>query len=162
LKTFEKILIANRGEIALRVIRAAKSLGINTVAVYADDDAESLNVTHADEAFLLSGKTLKDTYLNQQKIIQIAIECKAQAIHPGYGFLAENADFAAKVNKAGIIFIGPSPDNIRLMGEKNKALAFVQSLGIPILPSFRGTKAQIMERLPAVDFPVMVNASWRG
>lgn len=162
MKTFEKILIANRGEIALRVIRAAHQSGIRAVAVYAADDSESLHVTLADEAYLLAGKTLKETYLNQQKMIQIALSAGCEAIHPGYGFLSENASFAEKVKRAGLIFIGPSAENIHLMGEKNQSLTYVHSLGIPILPSLRGTLDELTSRLEEISFPVMVKASNGG
>ncbi|MBA4409690.1 MAG: biotin carboxylase N-terminal domain-containing protein [Bacteroidota bacterium] len=156
------LLIANRGEIAVRIIRAAKKNGIRSVAIYAVDDADSLHVSLADEAVLLSGGTLAETYLNQEKIIQIALESKADAIHPGYGFLSENFGFAQKVADAGLIFIGPSPENIRLMGEKNQALDYVRSLGIPVLKSFRGTIDEILQHAPEMEFPVMVKASGGG
>lgn len=156
------LLIANRGEIAVRIIRSAQKNGIRSVAVYAADDADSLHVSLADEAVLLSGKTLVETYLNQDKIIQIALNSGVKAIHPGYGFLSENAGFAQKVADAGMVFIGPSPENIRLMGEKNRALAYVESLGIPILKSFRGTTEEIQKHAPEMKFPVMVKASGGG
>jgi len=155
-------LVANRGEIAVRVIRAAQKSGIRTVAIYAADDAESLHVTMANEAFLLAGKTLDETYLNQDKIIQIAMKSGAQAIHPGYGFLSENAGFAQRVIDAGLVFIGPSPDSIRLMGEKTKALSYVESLGIPVLPSLHGTVDQLHERVSEMEFPMLVKASGGG
>ncbi|MDP3915279.1 MAG: biotin carboxylase N-terminal domain-containing protein [Bacteroidota bacterium] len=158
----EAILIANRGEIAVRIIRAAQKNGIHTVAVYAADDAESLHVSLADEAVLLSGKTLNETYLDQQKIIQIAKKSGVEAIHPGYGFLSENAGFAQKVTDSGLVFIGPSPENIRLMGEKNQAFKYVESLGIPILPAFRGTVAELVQHSSKMEFPVMVKASAGG
>jgi 3-methylcrotonyl-CoA carboxylase alpha subunit len=159
---FSSILIANRGEIAVRIIRAAKKNGIRSVAVYATDDAESLHVSLADEVFLLSGKTLAETYLNQEKLIQIALANGVEAIHPGYGFLSENADFAQKVTDAGLVFIGPTSQNIRLMGEKNRALAFVETLRIPILKSFRGTTSEILKHAPEIEFPAMVKASGGG
>jgi len=162
MKQFEKILIANRGEIAVRIIRAAKKIGIHSVAVYAADDADSLHVSLADDAILLSGNNLTETYLNQDKIIQIALELKIEAIHPGYGFLSENADFAQKVADAGLVFIGPTPENIRLMGEKNRALAYVESLGLPILKSLRGTTTEILKHASEMEFPVMVKASGGG
>ncbi len=162
MKSFKKILIANRGEIAVRIIRAAQKNGIRTVAVYAADDAESLHVSLADEAVLLSGKSLNETYLNQDKIIQIALKTAVEAIHPGYGFLSENAGFAQKVADSGLVFIGPSPENIRLMGEKNQAFRYVESLGIPILPSFRGTVAELVQHTSEMEFPVMVKASAGG
>jgi acetyl/propionyl-CoA carboxylase alpha subunit len=156
------LLIANRGEIAVRIIRAAHLAGINTIAVFAEDDAESLHVSLADEAFLLPGKTLEETYLNQQKIIQIALNSGAEAIHPGYGFLSENAGFPQKVTDAGLVFIGPSPENIRLMGEKTQALAHVAALGIPVLQSFHGTAAELLQHSSEMEFPVMVKASGGG
>jgi 3-methylcrotonyl-CoA carboxylase alpha subunit len=156
------LLIANRGEIAVRIIRAAQKNGIRSVAIYAADDADSLHVSMAEEAVLLLGKTLSETYLNQDKIIRIALDSGVDAIHPGYGFLSENAGFAQKVADAGLVFIGPSPENIRLMGEKSSALDFVESLGIPTLKSFRGTVGEILKHLPEMDFPVMVKASGGG
>ena len=162
MKQFEKILIANRGEIAVRIIRAAKKNGIRSVAVYAVDDADSLHVSMADEAVLLSGKTLSETYLNQDKIIEIALNSGADAIHPGYGFLSENAGFAEEVADAGLVFIGPTPENIRLMGEKNQALDYVRILGIPVLKSFKGTTEEILKHISEIEFPVMVKASGGG
>ena len=162
MKVFNKILIANRGEIAVRVIRASQKSSIQTVAIYADDDADSLHVSLADEAILLSGKTLPETYLNQEKIIQIALMSGAEAIHPGYGFLSENAGFAQRVADAGLVFIGPTPENIRLMGEKNQALSYVRSLGISTLSSFRGTIEELLKQSSEMDFPVMVKASGGG
>ena len=156
------LLIANRGEITVRIIRAAQKNGIRTVAVYAADDAESLHVSLADEAVLLSGKTLNETYLNQDKIIQIALKTGVEAIHPGYGFLSENAGFAQKVADSGLVFIGPSPENIRLMGEKNQAFKYVESLEIPVLPSFRGNVAELVQHTSEMEFPVMVKASAGG
>jgi acetyl/propionyl-CoA carboxylase alpha subunit len=156
------ILIANRGEIAVRIIRAAQKNGIRSVAVYATDDTDSLHVSLANEAVLLPGKTLAETYLNQDKLIRIALEKKVEAIHSGYGFLSENAGFAQKVADAGLVFVGPTPENIRLMGEKNRALAYVESLGIPILKSFRGSKDELLKHASGMEFPVMVKASGGG
>jgi acetyl/propionyl-CoA carboxylase alpha subunit len=162
MKQFSKILIANRGEIAVRIVRATQKKGIRSVAVYAADDADSLHVSLADEAVLLPGKTLAETYLNQDKLICIALEMKADAIHPGYGFLSENTGFAQKVADAGLVFVGPTPENIRLMGEKNRALAYVESLKIPILKSFRGSKDELLKHASDMEFPVMVKASGGG
>ena len=156
------LLIANRGEIAARVIQAAQKSGIRTATIYAADDASSLHVSMADEAFLLSGETLAETYLNQEKIIQIALNSGVEAIHPGYGFLSENAGFAQKVADSGLVFIGPSPENIRLMGEKNQALAYVKSLGISVLTSFSGTVDELLQKKSEMDFPVVVKASGGG
>lgn len=162
MKQFSKILIANRGEIAVRIIRAAQKDGIRSVAVYAADDADSLHVSLADEAVLLPGKTLAETYLNQDKLIRIALDKKVDAIHPGYGFLSENAVFAQKVADAGLVFVGPTPENIRLMGEKNRALTYVESLKIPILKSFRGSKDELLKHASGMEFPIMVKASGGG
>ena len=162
MNTLQKILIANRGEIAVRIIRAAQKNGIRSVAVYAVDDTDSLHVSMADEAVLLSGKTLAETYLDQDKIIEIALTTGAEAIHSGYGFLSENAGFAQKVTDAGLVFIGPTPENIRLMGEKNRALEYVRSIGIPVLKSFKGTTQEISKHIPEMEFPVMVKASGGG
>ena len=117
----KKLLIANRGEIAVRIIRAASSLGIKTVAIYSDADAGSLHTRLADEKVSLGGSSAKDTYLNFEKILSAATITGADAIHPGYGFLAENANFAEAVCKMNLIFVGPSPSVIALMGDKVKA-----------------------------------------
>lgn len=162
MKQFSKILIANRGEIAVRIIRAAQKNDIRSVAVYAADDADSLHVSLADEAVLLPGKILAETYLNQDKIIKIALNSGVDAIHPGYGFLSENAGFSQKVADSGLVFVGPTPENIRLMGEKNRALAYVESLQIAILKSFRGSKDELLKHASDMEFPVMVKASGGG
>ena len=159
---FHKILIANRGEIAVRIIKTAQKLGIETVAIYAQDDADALHVQMADEAYLLKGTELSETYLNQSAIIQIALDTEADAIHPGYGFLAENAVFAEKVETNGILFIGATPEQIRLMGEKNKANTYVQSIGIPILPSIRGSVDHLLSEAQQLKFPILVKASAGG
>ncbi|HKL33265.1 MAG TPA: biotin carboxylase N-terminal domain-containing protein, partial [Tangfeifania sp.] len=158
----QKIVIANRGEIAVRITKTARKLGIKTVAVYAEDDDRSLHVSQADEAVLLKGNSLQDTYLNQDKIIEIAIEKGAQAIHPGYGFLSENASFAEKVEKSGLIFVGATSEQIRLMGEKKQANQFVEKLGIPIIPSISGSEQEISKALEKLEFPVLVKASGGG
>ena len=159
---FHKILIANRGEIAVRVIHTAKKLGIKTVAIYAEDDAGSLHVQLADEALILPGTTLLETYLNQEKIIELALQCDAEAIHPGYGFLSENAPFAKKVEDNDLVFIGATSDQISLMGDKSKAFGFVKQLKIPVISSVHGTPDQIMLKLDTVGFPMLVKASAGG
>lgn len=116
-----KILIANRGEIASRVIRTCKNLGISTVAVYSEADSEAPFVEYADEAYLLGGSRVQESYLNVKKILEIAKETGVDAIHPGYGFLSENADFARSCEDAGLIFIGPKPEVIQQMGNKVEA-----------------------------------------
>ncbi len=131
---FNKVLVANRGEIALRIIRSCKKLGIRSVAVYSEADARSLHVKTADEAYLLGPSEAKDSYLNIAKIIEIASAHQVAAIHPGYGFLAENAEFAEACKSAGIIFIGPTPETIRLMGDKLQAKKLAHELKIRLVP----------------------------
>ena len=162
METIEKILIANRGEIAVRIIRTAQKLGLKTVAIFADDDRESLHVSRADEAVNLKGETLQETYLNQQKIIKIAKHTGAKAIHPGYGFLSENANFAEKVEQAGLIFIGATPNQIRLMGEKIQANQFVKKLQIPVISSATGSENDILNSAKNFEYPVLVKASGGG
>ena len=131
---FEKVLVANRGEIAIRVIRALKEMGIKSVAVYSEADRETPHVREADEAYLLGPATPAESYLNIEKIIETAQKAGAEAIHPGYGFLAENADFARALDDAGIVFIGPPASAIDAMGSKTKAREIMQEAGVPIVP----------------------------
>ncbi|MGD9929114.1 MAG: biotin carboxylase N-terminal domain-containing protein [Mangrovibacterium sp.] len=161
-KTFHKILIANRGEIAVRIIRTAHRLGIKTVAVYAADDAQSLHVQLAGEAFLLPGSVLAETYLNQEKLVELAVQCGAEAIHPGYGFLSENAAFAHRVEEAGLAFIGATPAQISLMGEKTQAINLVKNLGVPVIPGTQGAVNDIIRQLASLQFPLLVKASAGG
>ncbi len=159
---FQKILIANRGEIAVRILQTAQKIGIKTVAVYASDDVDSLHVALADEVVLLEGSQLSETYLNQEKLIRLTLEKGAQAIHPGYGFLSENAEFAEKVEQAGLVFIGATPEQIRLMGEKTQAIAFVKAIGIPVIPSVTGSINDILSHRDELEFPLLVKASGGG
>ncbi|HZY42793.1 MAG TPA: biotin carboxylase N-terminal domain-containing protein, partial [Anaerolineae bacterium] len=131
-----KILIANRGEIAVRVMRACQEMGIRTVAIYSEADAHALHVRLADEAVPIGPPPPQDSYLRGDKIIAAAKHTGAQAIHPGFGFLSENADFADAVRDAGLIFIGPSGDSIRRMGSKTHARALMQDAGVPIVPGY--------------------------
>src|SRR5512139_2422073 len=131
---FRKILIANRGEIALRIICACKELGISTVAVYSQADRNSLHVRFADEAVCIGPPTSSESYLNIPAVISAAEITNADAIHPGYGFLAESAYFSEVCETCGITFIGPSPESIRLMGDKEKARQSMQEAGLPIVP----------------------------
>jgi len=162
---FKKILIANRGEIALRVIRACKEMGIKTVAVHSTADANSLHVRFADESVCIGPPKSSDSYLNVPSIISAAEITDSEAIHPGYGFLAENSSFAEICNSTGIRFIGPSPESIKQMGDKAKARETAQKAGVPVLP---GSEGVVTEENSAVEiarelgFPVIVKASAGG
>ncbi len=162
---FKKVLIANRGEIALRVIRACKELGIATVAVHSTADAESLHVRFADEAICIGPPQSKDSYLNVRALLSAADISGADAIHPGYGFLSERADFAEMVVKLGMKFIGPRPEMLRLMGNKVSARAAAEEAGLPLLPGSRGVLAtpEEAEALASeIGFPVILKAASGG
>ena len=163
---FKKILIANRGEIAVRVIRACRELGIQTVAVYSDADRQALHVRYADEAYHLGPAPSRESYLRADKIIQAALHSGANAIHPGYGFLAERADFAEAVSSAGLVFIGPKPSSIAAMGDKAVARATVARAGVPVVPGTEGEGALSDEELlalaPRIGFPLLVKATAGG
>ncbi|MEY2395555.1 MAG: acetyl-CoA carboxylase, biotin carboxylase subunit [Acidobacteriaceae bacterium] len=162
---FNKILIANRGEIALRVICACKELGIRTVAIYSEADRHSLPVRFADEAICIGPPQLALSYLNIPAVISAAEIANVDAIHPGYGLLAENANFAEVCETSGIKFIGPQPEVMRLMGEKEKARAAMKRAGVPILPGSDGiiaSEGEALEWARQVGFPVIVKASAGG
>ncbi|MGO9306929.1 MAG: acetyl-CoA carboxylase biotin carboxylase subunit [Candidatus Korobacteraceae bacterium] len=162
---FKKILIANRGEIALRVICACKELGIKAVAIYSEADRNSLHVRFADEAICIGPPRLNESYLNIPAVISAAEIANVEAIHPGYGLLSENANFAEVCQACGIKFIGPPPEVTRLMGEKEKARATMKREGVPILPGSDGIIASADEALEwarSVGFPVIVKASAGG
>src|SRR5574337_1048027 len=131
---FEKVLIANRGEIALRVQRACREMGIRTVAVHSTADAEAMHVRLADESVCIGPPLARESYLNMPAILSAAIITGADAIHPGYGFLAENAEFAEMVEAHGVTFIGPSPAHIRMMGDKIEAKRVMAKAGLPLVP----------------------------
>ena len=135
---FTKILIANRGEIAIRVARTARAMGIETVAVYSDADRHALHLSSCDEACLLGPASAAESYLRGDRVIDIALQTGAQAIHPGYGFLSENADFAEACAKAGLVFIGPPAASIRAMGSKSEAKALMQQANVPLVPGYHG------------------------
>src|SRR5689334_7026493 len=162
---FKKILIANRGEIALRIICACKELGIKSVAVYSEADRYSLPVRFADEAVCIGPPRSAESYLNVASIISAAEITNAEAIHPGYGFLAENAAFADVCDASKITFIGLRPDVMRLMGDKDKARKAMAQLGIPVLPGSDGvvqSEAQALEAATKIGYPVMVKAAAGG
>ncbi|MGG0286894.1 acetyl-CoA carboxylase biotin carboxylase subunit [Peribacillus butanolivorans] len=160
-----KILIANRGEIASRVIRTCKNLGISTVAVYSEADSEAPFVGYADEAYLLGGSRVQESYLNVKKILEIAKETGVDAIHPGYGFLSENADFARSCEDAGLIFIGPKPEVIQQMGNKVEARKKMEQAGLPLVPGFSRPlidSAEAAAVAEKIGYPVMLKASAGG
>jgi len=162
---FKKILIANRGEIALRVICACKELGIKAVAIYSEADRNSLHVRFADEAICIGPPRLSDSYLNIPAVISASEIANVDAIHPGYGLLSENANFAEVCQSCGIKFIGPPPEVTRLMGEKEKARATMKKVGVPILPGSDGIIAsadEAQEWARTIGFPVIVKASAGG
>ncbi len=162
---FKKILIANRGEIAVRIIRACEELGIKTVAVYSEADVSALHVQLADESYCIGPTPSKDSYLNMNNIISIATLTGAEAIHPGFGFLSENADFAEKCAQFNITFIGPSAEAIRKMGDKNTARATMKAAGVPIVPGTKDIVKDIQEAITIaeeVKYPVIIKATAGG
>ena len=162
---FKKILIANRGEITIRVIRACKELGVATVAVYSEADRAALHVRAADEAYCIGPAPSKDSYLNQAKILEVAKACGADAIHPGYGFLSENAPFAESCAAAGITFIGPNTRAIRIMGNKTTSRVAVFDMGVPLVPGMRENlldEAHALEWADKIGFPIMLKAAAGG
>jgi acetyl-CoA carboxylase biotin carboxylase subunit len=158
----KKILIANRGEIAVRVIRTARKMGIQTVAIYAEADRDSLHVKEADEAKFIGKIELSETYLNISKIIAIAKETGCDAIHPGYGFLAENPLFVEACDEAAIVFVGPKANVMRTMGNKIQARAFVKKIGVPITEGLTGNRETLLQAKSRIGFPVLLKAAAGG
>ncbi|PJD90467.1 MAG: 3-methylcrotonyl-CoA carboxylase [Legionella sp.] len=162
---FNKILIANRGEIACRIIRTARKMGIHCVAIYSSADKNSLHVQEADSAYWIGEAPSKDSYLNKERIIQVALESGAQAIHPGYGFLSENPDFASACQKAGIVFIGPSVSAMEAMASKQVAKQLLESTSVPLTPGYHGEEQSyeyLLEQAKIIGFPVLLKAANGG
>ena len=162
---FEKVLIANRGEIALRIHRACREMGIRTVAVHSTADNDAMHVRLADEAVCIGPPAARDSYLNKAAILSAATITGADAIHPGYGFLSENADFAQMVEEHGFVFIGPTPDHIRMMGDKITAKQAVKDAGIPVVPGSDGavvTEEQALAAGASIGYPVLIKATAGG
>lgn len=162
---FSKLLIANRGEIAIRVIRACREMNIKTVSVFSEADRDSLHVFLADEAYPIGPAPSKESYLNYQKILDVAKACGAEAIHPGYGFLSENVMFAKACDEAGIVFIGPRPQHIELMGDKLSAKSIMRKAGAPLVPGSDGpvkTLEQAEQVAHQIGYPIIIKASAGG
>ena len=161
----KKILIANRGEIALRVMRSAKEMGINTVAIFSEADRTSPHVKYADEAVCVGPAPSSESYLNVDKIIEVCKELSVDAIHPGYGFLSENADFARRLSNENITLIGPSAEAMEMMGDKLKAKAAVKQYDVPLVP---GTDEKITDVALAkeiangIGYPILIKAAAGG
>ncbi|MEY4209167.1 MAG: hypothetical protein RLZZ20_2319, partial [Pseudomonadota bacterium] len=162
---FNKILIANRGEIACRVATTARRLGIRTVAVYSEADAGARHVALCDEAIAIGGAAAADSYLSADRLIAAAQATGAQAIHPGYGFLSENAAFADACATAGLVFIGPPASAIRAMGSKSAAKALMEKAGVPLVPGYHGENQDavfLQQQAEKIAYPVLLKASAGG
>jgi 3-methylcrotonyl-CoA carboxylase alpha subunit len=164
-RRFQKLLIANRGEIACRILRTAKRMGLATVAVYSEADRDAMHVALADESVLIGPAPAKDSYLRIDAIIEAARETQAEAVHPGYGFLSENADFARACTEAGLVFVGPWAETIRLMGSKSAAKALMEAAGVPVVPGYHRRDqdiAVLKEVADRIGYPVLIKASAGG
>ncbi|HHH81320.1 MAG TPA: ATP-grasp domain-containing protein, partial [candidate division Zixibacteria bacterium] len=161
----QKVLIANRGEIALRIIRACMELGLTTIAVHSEADEDSLHVWLADQSVRIGGPKSSESYLDPRRIISAAVITGADAIHPGYGFLAENADFAEICEAHNIIFVGPTPEQIRAMGDKAEAKRLMREAGVPVIPGSDGVVEDLDEAIKIakdIGYPVMIKATAGG
>ena len=162
---FSKVLVANRGEIAVRVVQTLQAMGIVTAVVYSEPDSNSLYVALADEAFELEGSTVEETYLDRHKIIDLALSCGAQAVHPGYGFLSESPKFSQDCIEAGLVFIGPRPETIALLGDKIRSKETAVQAGVPLVPSspvWQPGESNLDNLSSGIGFPLLVKASAGG
>src|SRR4029078_6931939 len=158
---FGSVLIANRGETAVRIARTAKRLGMRVIAVYSEADADALHVRRADEAYLIGPPPARESYLAIDSIIEAAALAHADCIHPGYGFLSENAQFAEACAAAGIVFLGPPPSAIRAMGLKDQAKALMEKAGVPVVPGYHGELQEpkfLKEKAYEIGYPVLIKA----
>src|SRR5262245_66180967 len=164
-RRFRTLLIANRGEIACRVIRTARAMGLRTVAVYSEADAGAMHIAMADAAVLLGPARARDSYLNIEAVLDAAKKTGAEAVHPGYGFLSENAEFAEACAKAGIVFVGPTAEMMTAMGSKSGSKALMEKAGVPLVPGYHGEaqdEATLAKAADRIGFPVLVKASAGG
>jgi acetyl-CoA carboxylase biotin carboxylase subunit len=161
---FKKILVANRGEAAVRILRACSEMEIPSVAIYSDPDRSGLHVRYADEAYRVGPAPARDSYLKMETIIQIAKDAGAEAIHPGYGFLSENPEFAQLCADAGVVFIGPTPESIRAMGDKVEARKVMEAAGVPVVPGVTSEldDDEAVREIKRIGLPVMVKAAAGG
>ena len=163
--TKKRVLIANRGEIALRIIRSVKEMDMHAIAVYSDIDSDSLHVKRADESFYLGGSLPADSYRNLKNLIKAVVETKADMVHPGYGFLAENADFAKAVQKKDVIWIGPNPETIKSMGDKIESRKLISKVGLMPVPGQlkpSRTKREALKDANSFGYPVALKAAHGG
>src|ERR1051325_1314965 len=164
-RRFRTLLIANRGEIAARVIRTARAMGLRTVAVYSEADRDAMHVALADEAVLLGPARARDSYLNVERLIEAARKTGAEAVHPGYGFLSENAEFAQACYDAGLVFVGPTAEMMTAMGSKSGSKALMEKAGVPLVPGYHGEaqdEATLSKAADKIGFPILVKASAGG
>jgi len=162
---FHKLLIANRGEIACRIARTAKRLGLRTIAVYSTADEGALHMRSCDEAYLIGEAEPRQSYLNIERLIETAKKANAQCIHPGYGFLSENAEFAEACAKANIVFVGPPPAAIRAMGQKDHAKALMEKARVPVVPGYHGERQDakfLKEKAYELGYPVLIKPAAGG
>src|ERR1700681_1707850 len=158
---FSSVLIANRGEIACRIARTAKRLGLRTIAVYSEADAQALHVRSCDEAYCIGPAPARDSYLAIERIVEVAKQAAAECVHPGYGFLSENADFVDACNQAGIAFVGPPAAAMRAMGVKDRAKTLMEKAGVPVVPGYHGERqdADFLKRKAyETGYPVLIKA----
>src|SRR5438046_9117099 len=164
-RRFRTLLIANRGEIACRVICTAKAMGLRTVAVYSEADRDAMHVAKADEAVLLGPARARDSYLNVARVIDAARQSGAEAVHPGYGFLSENAEFAQACADAGLVFVGPTAAMMTAMGSKSGSKMLMEKAGVPLVPGYHGEakdETVLANAADKIGFPVLVKASAGG
>src|ERR1700681_3481317 len=162
---FSSVLIANRGEIACRVARTAKRLGLRTIAVYSEADAHALHVRSCDEAYCIGPAPARDSYLAIERIVEVARKAAAECVHPGYGFLSENADFVDACSQAGIAFVGPPAAAMRAMGVKDRAKALMEKAGVPVVPGFHGERQDgkfLKEKAYEIGYPVLIKPAAGG